>query len=332
MLPIVSNHDSGLPSGYNPPNIDAIIAAWLDAKWNRTQSDKTRDEYRANIYHFRRWLAKHGRDLDAPESDITPAVQAWAGLPKYVRGVPRAVSAATRNRRLAIVSSFYEYARRNRALHLTYNPVEIVERSKVQAYRGVQSKTPEQVAVALAGIDRRAAKGKRDYALLALALFTGRRVSELANLILGDISGWENEDGNYIIQFRAKGGKIMRDEIPPGLRRVLDEYIAVAYPLNEAVRPDMPLWISFKRTGEPFGIQAIQNLCLRYFGTSKAHILRHTFAMGMIAVGASVPELKERLGHSSLATTTQYVEELTAAKNSKARELLDAFGIRPTGV
>ncbi|PKD37802.1 hypothetical protein CWO84_21330 [Methylomonas sp. Kb3] len=53
------------------------------------------------------------------------------------------------------------------------------------------------------------------------------------------------------------------------------------------------------------------------------HTLRHTFASRMIQNGASLYEVKELLGHSSINTTMGYSHLCQEQTTSKAKEIMD---------
>src|SRR4051794_38653161 len=82
--------------------LDLTIAAWLDAKSNRSGSTKTERAYRDTLGSFRQLLTAQGFDLDSAAGALSLIVQAWAG-----RDDPKPT---TYNQRLAILSSFYQYA------------------------------------------------------------------------------------------------------------------------------------------------------------------------------------------------------------------------------
>ena len=57
------------------------------------------------------------------------------------------------------------------------------------------------------------------------------------------------------------------------------------------------------------------------------HVTRHTFTRLMIEASATLPEIQDRLGHSSLATTGIYARVLTSAQNPHAEKLAKMLGI-----
>src|SRR5919199_563856 len=158
-------HATGTP-------LDLALMAWLDAKSNRSQSQKTETAYTTTMAAFRALLQQAGLDLDSDVAAISLLAQAWAG-----QGEP---SPATFNQRLAIISSFYTFAMQRGLLN--GNPIARVERRTVEAYAGARALDYAQLKQRMAAIDRTDLLGARDYALLAVALQTGRRLSELASL------------------------------------------------------------------------------------------------------------------------------------------------------
>lgn len=89
-------------------NIDLAVIAWLDAKFHKSTSEKTRKAYTDTMNQFRALLSSQGLDLDSDPSRVAIVAQAYAGY--SARG--KQVAQATYNQRLAVLSSFYVYARR----------------------------------------------------------------------------------------------------------------------------------------------------------------------------------------------------------------------------
>jgi integrase len=234
----------------------------------------------------------------------------------------REVGPATYNQRLAIVSSFYSFSRKRQLLILD-NPVSLVDRRKVQAYGSAVALTPQAVTRALQAIDRDTPAGRRDYALLAVALHTGRRVAELVALRRGDIL----VEGSAVTVTwrRAKGGKVMRDTLPAAVGRALLAWLA-----DWPGEPDASVWVSLAHDasyGKGLSGRSVSNVCAKRLGVSKVHALRHTFARGMEDAGAKVSEIQSRLGHSSLATTGRYLAALHSAENAHGEHLAALFGV-----
>lgn len=88
----------------------------------------------------------------------------------------------------------------------------------------------------------------------------------------------------------------------------------------------MTLSRNTKQHGKPLGIQGVQQVCRRYLETH-THVTRHTFTQLMIRAGATLPEIQDRLGHESLATTGIYARVFTSAENPHADKIATLLGI-----
>jgi integrase/recombinase XerC len=373
-------------SGGEGSSVHLAVAAWLHAKFQRSGSAKTRAAYAAILGEFRAALAMEGLDLDAadprrcradlanlermpasgqPASENAASVedlsaaraaaialiaQAYAARSVETRYGPRPVAPTTANLRLAALSSFYTYAARQDLLRGP-NPISRVERRRVEAYAAARPLAYDDLRERLAAIDIATDAGLRDYALLLVALHTGRRVAELA--------GMRRE--HLLIRTRAveitwprcKGGKTMRDELPRGGARgeAADALVAwVTRLYGERARnaagvagaimpvassqsgrpPDLPIWVSVARNGtagHPLTIRAIAQMCEKRLGTSKAHALRHTFARALEDAGAKVSEIQAALGHADLGTTGRYLARLHQGENRHLARLSGLYGL-----
>lgn len=207
------------------------------------------------------------------------------------------------------------------------NPLARVERRAVDEYAGAHALDLVDVRQRLAAIDRTELQGLRDYALLAIYLQTGRRLIEVASLEWRDVA---LSGAVATVTFRrCKGGKVMRDTLPPGVSRSLLEWLHAAYGNLAQLAASDPLWLNLAANGgrRALGTDGIRDVCVTRFGVSKVHALRHTFARSMEDTGAPVSEIQARLGHSSLATTGTYLARLKQAQNTHAEDLAALFGL-----
>jgi site-specific recombinase XerD len=329
--------------------LDLAIAAWLDSKAGKSQSVRTRNAYEATLASFRGYLRALTPPLDLDDAVRCPlprrtmvqevaeqarqaaalkalsaAAQVWAktGLDG------RTLSAATMNQRLAIVSSFYVFVRK-RGLLVTENPIATLERATVQSNRAAAPITDgAALSRRLRRIDRSTLQGLRDYALLAIALQTGRRRAEMEALHLGDV---EVAGATVTLTWRrCKGGKTMRDQLEAATAQALLTYLRAVYGefLGDVSR-DAPVWVSCSRRNPGAAIQhqTFANICATHLGTSRFHTTRHTFAYHMLSAGAPVTVIQQKLGHESLATTQRYLGAVAGAVNPFAEQLAETFGI-----
>lgn len=312
----------------NSTSLDLAVMSWIAAKFRASTSERTRDTYTEILDQFRALLREHSLDLDGNPAAVALVAQVFAS--SSVRGKP--VAPATHNQRLAVLSSFYRYAHKQgeeSPFYLEHNPIERLERAKVQAYAAAQPLYDEMVAQALARIDQDTLSGKRDYALLSLLLQTGRRALEVQSLLWEDVS---LHQARATLTFQhCKGNEVMIDKLPTTVTEALLRWLRAYYgPDLDQIPPASPLWVSLARDrsrGKQLGYLSINLVCKKHLGTSKVHVTRHTFAHTMEQIGAPVSEIQARLGHKSLATTGRYLASLKRAENRHGDQLAARYGI-----
>ena len=224
--------------GAQPGPLDQAITFWLHAKAGRSGSKKTAYQkadgswagtYPETITTFRAVLKAARLDLDSDARAVALAAQGWAAQRAPNSRSQGDVSPSTYNQRLATLSSFYRYAKKL-GLLTGENPIDRVERRSVQAYASATPIDKTALRARLKAIERDGAAGQRDYALLAIYVNTGRRLSEVAALSWADV----HQDGDRVtLDFRhAKGDKAMRDTLPAGISKALMTWLATAYGLS----------------------------------------------------------------------------------------------------
>lgn len=307
-----------------PDDLQRAIAAWIDAKASRSDSAGTVRVYRKMLADFAAHLALIGLRLDSADvARVADAAQAWARHSQKHSG---SVARSTYNHRLAVLSSFYSFGVKRG--HLAHNPIDRIERARVQEYAGARPLSPEDVQARLAAIDRSTLIGARDYALLLLALYTGRRASELAALTWCDIQWSEPVTVTWT---RTKGGKVERDVLPPHVARALDEWVTMMRPHGGLVTDESPVWRAMSPhgtlTARRLSARSLTLLCERRIGTSRVHTLRHTFAHAMEQAGARVSEIQAALGHANISTTSRYLHAMRSEANPYADRLTRLYGL-----
>ncbi len=307
------------------PSLDQLVAAWLHAKHGRSQSAETLRTYTDIITKFRAVLVAAGTDLDGEASLVALLAQGFASQGK---GIGReSVTGSTFNLKVAVISSFYEYALRHRALQ--FNPMKLIDRRSMEPSDYAQPLDEDEVTKRLAAIDRSTLLGKRDYAIIALAVTTGRRKSELANLRFGDFRFGGTK--TIVTWQRVKGGGKMTDELTAGTSAAIVAYLQEAFGsrLGELTN-DQPIWVicAHNRAGQVMHSSALRKIWLRHLGVPKIHTSRHTFACAMENAGARLSDIGSKLGHRNLSTTSVYMARLHAAENPFAAKLEANFGIQ----
>ena len=227
----------------------------------------------------------------------------------------RGLSARSRNQRLAAIRSFFRYA-----------AFEAPERSAlIQRVLAIPSKRHDRALIAhltqpeveslLAAPNRTAWLGRRDHALLLLAIQTGLRVSELTSL--------KNEDvvlgtGAHV-RCQGKGRKERCTPLTKTTVAVLQVWLK-----ERQAEPAAPLFPGIQ--GDRLSSDAVQHLLARHVETASKrcptlqkktvspHVLRHTTAMQLLQAGVDRSVIALWLGHESPDTTQIYFDANLAIK------------------
>lgn len=164
----------------------------------------------------------------------------------------------------------------------------------------------DQVRQLLASIDRRAARGRRDYAILLLFARLGLRSGEVALLELDDID-WNaarlsisGKSGRRVLPLSSEVGEAiatyLRRGRPSGTSRRV--FLTVKAPIRGLRGSTSVGWIVRDAINRA-GVKA---------PTRGAHQFRHGLATHMLARGASLGEIGEVLGHHCPQTTMIYTK------------------------
>lgn len=129
-----------------------------------------------------------------------------------------------------------------------------------------------------------------------LMLYTlGLRISELANIKLEDISSeW--------IRVFGKGSKHRDVPLLASTKEFIDEYLA----------QNSPKVFLFEKNSQRLSENSLRYIITKVFKKVclkvTPHQLRHSYATNMLNNGASIVDVSELLGHSSMATTQIYTK------------------------
>jgi integrase len=314
-------------------SLESAIKEWIAQKKIRTGSQKTEQAYHDTMQSFREVLLKGALDLLDNPIDVARVATIWASLRnEHTRRPGDDVSPSTYNQRLAILSSFYTFLNENYKLDPTIpNPIETIKKRPVQAYAAAVPLDAESLEK-LATIDRARIEGLRDYALIAVALYTGRRASEMVSLRWEHVRITGKREKRVTLTFaHCKGNKVMRDRLDEETSAILLEYLHAEFGKNiMQLGGDAPIWVSYsnRNQGQAIGAKTLSNICLDILDTGKVHALRHTFAVGMIRSGAPITDLASRLGHTDIKITQTYAKEVTGDDNPYGEKLTARFGLK----
>ncbi|WP_260858867.1 tyrosine-type recombinase/integrase [Paraburkholderia sp. BCC1885] len=260
---------------------------------------RTRRAYQIDLRDFMGFIG-----ITQPEQFRTIArahVLAWR---KHLEG--RQLSGATVRRKLAALSSLFDYLGEKNAVLL--NPVAGVKRPKGNSNEG---KTPaigdHEARALLDAPEPDTLKGKRDRAMLSVLLYHGLRREELCLLKVRDI---HNRRGVPHLRIHGKGDKIRYVPLHPASAERIHAYLEVA---GHGMAPDTPLFQPVRKIGTSITADGVYKCVLAYAAQAKisadgfgVHSLRATAATNALEHEADIAKVQEWLGHANIATTRLY--------------------------
>ena len=300
-------------------------------------SAATRHNYAADLYNFVDLLGEATVVDDITGQDVDSAIARFGSSPdrRYVKpdrkdGPGRSV--ATQQRFRQSVSKFFTYA----ALHGWVQASPMQWATLVPTVRGGlrtarTALTPEQALALLEygpspadlpALRPHERNWARDRFLLSLLAVLGPRVSEVCRADLMDIG---NEDGQVVWRIVGKGGKVRKVPLSPWLVERRDAYLDVRPTPGAALPPtrrrDAENALILTGRGARISARDVQRLLVRAEQRVRAlapdharevtpHALRHTAATIMLSAGWDVKVVAQMLGHSSIATTGKYLDDL----------------------
>lgn len=165
----------------------------------------------------------------------------------------------------------------------------------------------------------RAESDLRDHLLLAVALGTGLRVSEIVGLNVGDVMNGKGARGLWVLRAETtKGDRGGTVALPERLRRKVSRFLRWKQEYGEPVEPASPLFVSRGggRGGDKGGGRLSVRAAQQVFATWQArcgfdrhlhfHSLRHTFCSNLWRSTGDLRLVQEAARHSSPTTTSIY--------------------------
>lgn len=215
-------------------------------------------------------------------------------------------SIRTRNARLAAIRSFFRYAALRHPEHAALIARVLDIPAKRCERKDVAYLNEAEVDALLAAPDRTNWTGRRDHALLDVAVQTGLRVSELTGLCSGDV---ELGAGAHV-RCRGKGRKERSTPLGRDTAAVLRVWMQ-----ERGGTADQPLFPT--RRGTPLGRSAVGCLVAKHAAVAAEecpslhtkrttpHTLRHSCAMELLRSGVDSAVIALWLGHEQVETTTR---------------------------
>lgn len=227
----------------------------------------------------------------------------------------RGLSVRSRNVRLAAIRSLFAYAALRHPEHAALIGRVLAIPPKRSERTLVNFLLPAEVDALLNSPDPSSRTGRRDRALLVLAVQTGLRVAELSGLRIDDL----HLGTGAFVHCVGKGRKERTTPLTKTTVTVMKEYFAERR--GEGADPVFP-----GPGGGPLRRDAIRRLVERHAASAAQvcpalaakrptpHTLRHTCAMRLLESGTDIATIALWLGHSTSRTTEIYLHAHLALK------------------
>jgi integrase/recombinase XerD len=217
-------------------------------------------------------------------------------------------STRSRNTRLAAIRSFFRFVAMSEPAYMLHCQKILAMPSKRHVRRTVDFLNRTEMNALLAAPDRSTWTGRRDHAILIMALQTGLRASELINLRRCDmVTG-----AGAHIRCEGKGRKQRSTPLRRETIKVMEVW------LQERVGDDRdPLFPTVK--GTKLSRDALEAIVRRHVLSASGacpslagkrvspHVLRHSTAMELLHNGVDQTVIALWLGHESVETTQIYI-------------------------
>ena len=267
----------------------------------KKHSDNTIVNYRNDLLEFYEYT---GDNLTSVDKDM---------VFDYLKHLyDEGISKTSIARKLSSLRTFYNYLLKKEIIDINY--FSLIKNPKKESSLPKYVKE-DDINKMFSIPDTRTWIGSRNLLIIRLLYATGLRVSELINIKLDDMN-----INDRTIRVLGKGSKERIVVFGNNAKEALDDY------LNRARRQ-----VDFHNSPYLFLNKDGNRLSTRYvrkiiddiiFKASiemhvSPHMLRHTFATGMLNNGADLVSVKDLLGHESLNTTSIY----THVSDEKIKEI-----------
>jgi len=291
------------------------------------RSANTRDGYYQDLRILHRFLQERSlRDpSEAKPSDLVRFAAHLTQKGSTPTGKPRdPYSTRSMKRILAAVRSFYQYLAAIQAIQS--DPTVVFKTLPIRTpHRNPRPLSPFDREALLRGLRTERFEDLRVSTMVRLGYECGLRVSEICGLKVGDL-----DLGGRNLTVIGKGDKqrsvpmmpILADLLGQLIERTKSEWEVQGTPYvfpspRDTQRPMNPqhleVWV--KKAAEWAGLERASEITV--------HVLRHTFGTQLAESGASVYEIRDLMGHSSIVVSENYVKLASESARSAHRK---AFG------
>jgi integrase/recombinase XerD len=278
-----------------------IFQEFMDFRKNAGIASRTLESYSIYLERFSCYLYDHGVvqvcDIEIPH--IHGFIQATAAAHRV------SIVYCTSSLLRVLFRYLYEQQLNPKNLALHVPSVKCSKKSKVpSAY------SQEEIQRILASVDRGNPKGKRDYAMILIAVRLGLRASDICGLTF-DHFKWET---NTIELQQEKTGELLVLPLFNDVGEAVIDYMKYGRPAVQAREIFLRLSAPVGRMSAP----TLHSIVSEYMGKADIfipegkkhgpHALRHSLASALLHNNTPMPVISEILGHSDTQTTSVYLK------------------------
>lgn len=278
-----------------------VFHALMDFRKQSGIANRTLESYSIYLRRFSFYLIEHGV-MQVSEIDVP-----------HIHGFIQATAAAHRTSTVyctacvlrVLFQYLYEHQLHPKNLAFHVPRVKCSKKSKVpSAY------SREEIQRILTAVDRGNPKGKRDYAILLLAVRLGLRASDICGLTF-DHFKWESST----IELRqGKTDELLVLPLFNDIGEAVIDYIRYGRPAVQAREIFLRLSAPVERMSAP----TLHSIVTKYMGKAGIsipegkkhgpHALRHSLASALLHNNTLMPVISEILGHTDTQTTSVYLK------------------------
>ena len=285
---------------FDKKDVNVILDKYFDYLKSKSLSDNTIKNYFRDLIEYFDYLKQNNL---LPDKSIEPI---------HIRKmlsflIDKGFSKLSISRKISAIKSYITFLEKLNYCSDNYSELITIPK-KSKSLPKVMTK--REVNQLIKHVEINTKKNLRDDALIELLYSTGLRVSEVANLKMGDINFEKSE-----IKILGKGNKqrvvIFNSKSKEKIIRYLKNdkrFIS----MNSAALFQNKL----KGALSPRSIQRLLKKYLNFSGINSkysTHTLRHTFATHLLEGGADIKVIQQLLGHSSPETTKIYTHLSSSA-------------------
>jgi integrase/recombinase XerD len=220
----------------------------------------------------------------------------------------RGTSARSRNVRLAAIRSFFNYVMLQEPAVAAVAQRVLAIKNKRCVRKALNFLSRDEAEALLAAPNQQTWSGRRDRAMLLLALQTGLRVSEIIGLRCQDVTV---KSGAHV-RCIGKGRKARCIPLRREVLKILRDWVR-----ERSGQPSDPLFPNAR--GKPLSCDGVQYVLSKHVAAARQecvalrdkrvspHVLRHTTAMDLLDHGVDRSVIALWLGHEKMETTQIYL-------------------------